>query len=280
MILVDLNQVCISNLMQNIKHNEEIQPDLIKHMILNTLMNYRKKFKEEYGELVICCDSKKSWRRDIFPFYKMNRKQAREASNFDWNKIFECLNDIRDDLKQIFPYAVIEVATAEADDVIAVLVKHNYRKQKILILSSDKDFIQLQKYYNVYQYSPIQKKFVTNNNPHKYLIEHIIKGDRGDGIPNFLSDDDTYVTSKRSKKIMKSKLSAWVEMQPSQYCNEQMYRGYKRNEQLVSLDMIPTDITDKIVDQYDNYQYNQRDKLFNYFVDNKLKNLIEHIGEF
>ena len=280
MILIDLNQVCIANILQEIKQLKKIEPLLVKHMILSTLLFYRRKFRDQYGDLVICCDSKKSWRKDIFPFYKANRKSTRAKDDIDWNGIFEVINSITQDLKSKFPYAVISVDQAEADDIIGVLAKNYYRNEKVMIVSSDKDFLQLQKYYSVEQYSPTQKKLLQSNSPYQYLKEHIMKGDRGDGIPNFLSDDDTYVTDKRSKKILKTKLEAWTNLDPTEFCNEKMMRGWKRNQQLVDLSHTPQDIKQKIVDQYDTYEYNQRDKLLNYFIQNKLRNLIEHIGDF
>ena len=280
MILIDLNQVCIANVLQEVKQLKKIEPLLVKHMILSTLLFYRKKFKDQYGELVICCDSKRSWRKDVFPFYKANRKTNRQKDDIDWSGIFEVINSLTDDLVNHFPYSVIQVDQAEADDIIGTLVKNYYREGKIMIVSSDKDFLQLQKYYNVYQYSPIQKKNLEISNPNEYIKEHIMKGDRGDGIPNFLSDDDTFVTDKRSKKILKTKLDAWKNLCPTEFCDEKMYRGWKRNEQLVDLGHTPADIKQKIVDQYDTYEYNQRDKLLNYFIKNKLRNLTEHIGDF
>ena len=280
MILIDLNQVCIANILQEIKQLKKIEPLLVKHMILSTLLFYRRKFRVNYGDLVICCDSKRSWRKDIFPFYKANRKSTRAKDDIDWNGIFEVINSITQDLKSKFPYAVISVDQAEADDIIGVLSKNYYRNEKIMIVSSDKDFLQLQKYYSVEQYSPTQKKLLQSSSPYQYLKEHIMKGDRGDGIPNFLSDDDTYVTDKRSKKILKTKLEAWKNLDPTEFCNEKMMRGWKRNQQLVDLSHTPQDIKQKIVDQYDTYEYNQRDKLLNYFIQNKLRNLIEHIGDF
>ena len=280
MILIDLNQVCIANILQEIKQLKKIEPLLVKHMILSTLLFYRRKFRDQYGDLVICCDSKRSWRKDIFPFYKANRKSTRAKDDIDWNGIFEVINSITQDLKSKFPYAVISVDQAEADDIIGVLAKNYYRNEKVMIVSSDKDFLQLQKYYSVEQYSPTQKKLLQSSSPYQYLKEHIMKGDRGDGIPNFLSDDDTYVTDKRSKKILKTKLEAWKNLDPTEFCNEKMMRGWKRNQQLVDLSHTPQDIKQKIVDQYDTYEYNQRDKLLNYFIQNKLRNLIEHIGDF
>ena len=280
MILIDLNQVCIANILQEVKSIKKIEPLLVKHMILSTLLFYRKKFKDRYGELVICCDSKKSWRKDVFPFYKANRKANREKHPVDWNGIFEVINSLTDDLVNHFPYSVIRVDQAEADDIIGTLAKNHYRDEKIMIISSDKDFLQLQKYFNVEQFSPTQKKMLVSKDPNGYLREHIMKGDRGDGIPNFLSDDDTFVTDKRSKKVLSTKLKAWVGLDPYEFCNEKMLRGYKRNEQLVDLTHTPADIKQKIVDQYKEYEYNQRDKLLNYFIKNKLRNLTEHIGDF
>ena len=278
MIFVDFNQVCISNIMQDIKNNSDIEENLVRHMILSSLLMYKQKFGPEYGELVICCDSPKSWRKDVFPFYKANRKSYRENSDFDWKKIFLILNKIRDELRESFPYRVIEVDGAEADDIIGMFSLN--AKQPVLILSSDKDFIQLQSNPNVKQYSIIQKKYLNGINPDTYLKEHIIKGDRGDGIPNILSDDDTFVSEKRQNKLQKIKIESWIQMDPQEFCNDKMYRNYCRNEQLVSLHKTPSDIIDKIVDLYKNYKDNGRSKLFNYFVKHKLKNLMEHIQEF
>ena len=278
MIFVDFNQVCISNIMQDIKNNSDIEENLVRHMILSSLLMYKQKFGREYGELVICCDSPKSWRKDVFPFYKANRKSYRENSDFDWKKIFLILNKIRDELRESFPYRVIEVDGAEADDIIGQFALN--AKQPVLILSSDKDFIQLQSNPNVKQYSIIQKKYLNGVDPTAYLKEHIIKGDRGDGIPNILSDDDTFVSQKRQNKLQKIKIESWIQMDPQEFCNDRMYRNYCRNEQLVSLHKTPSDIIDKIVDLYKNYKDNGRSKLFNYFVKHKLKNLMEHIQEF
>ena len=278
MILVDFNQVCISNIMQDIKNNSDIQEDLVRHMVLSSLLMYKQKFGKQFGELTICCDSHKSWRKEVFPFYKANRKSYRDNSDFDWKKIFTILNQIRNELKDSFPYRVIEVEGAEADDIIANFA--NNSKEPLLILSSDKDFIQLQRNPNVKQYSIIQKKYLNGVDPTTYLKEHIIKGDRGDGIPNILSEDDTFVSGKRQSKIIKTRLESWIKMDPQEFCNDKMFRNYCRNEQLVDLNKTPSDIIDKIVDIYNNYKDNGRSKLFNYFVKHKLRNLMEHLQEF
>lgn len=280
---MDLNQVLISNLMQQINGNAKtkIEEDLVRHIVLNSLRSYTKQFKSKYGKLVICCDSKKYWRREVFPFYKSNRRKARDASDFDWTLIFETLNKIRDELKQFFPYPVIEVEGAEADDVIAVLASKYSKTENVLILSSDKDFVQLQKFDNVQQYSPILKRFIKTENPQLFIKEHIIKGDRGDGVPNFLSPDNTFVIGERQKVISKKKLTEWLSSPPEDFCTtEVMIRGYKRNQVLVDLDYVPDGIKSAIIEAYETSKPSSRMNMVEYFMRNKLKSLIEVADEF
>jgi hypothetical protein len=286
MILLDLNQVMISNLMMQLGNNyNQLEEDLVRHMVLNSIRLYRNKFKD-YGELVICCDDKNYWRKDIFPYYKGHRKADREKSDLDWSMLFECLNKIRDELKQNFPYKVIQVSRAEADDIIGVLCQrfgttlNNEASEKILILSGDKDFAQLQKFANVEQFSPITKKWVRVANPERFLKEHILKGDRGDGVPNFLSNDACIINKERQKPLASKKLEVWVEEDPEMFCNDVQIRNWHRNNQMVNLDMIPKEYKVAINDSYDGYVVPDRKGLLNYFIKNKLKLLTEHIGEF
>lgn len=288
MILVDFNQICISNLMVQVNNNSiVIDEGIIRHTILNSMRMYRIKFGQKYGELVICCDDKNYWRRDIFPYYKYNRRKNREASKLDWNLIFNILNNIREELRTYFPYKVLQIPHAEADDIIASIC-HRYgelginagNSMPILILSSDKDFVQLQKYANVEQYSPLQRKFIICSNPARFIQEHIMKGDVGDGVPNFLSDDDVFVSDKRQKPITTKKLETWNGKEPETFCTDDMLRGYKRNQQLVDFDFIPNNIKEQTLDLYDNAIINNRSNLLNYFIQKKLKNLMESIHEF
>ena len=289
MILVDLNQVMISNLMKQIggKKNIQIEEDLVRHMVLNSLRMYRNSYGKKYGELVICCDDKNYWRRDLYPYYKIHRKKDREESGLDWNMIFTVLNGIRDDIRSEFPYKVLQIPHAEADDIIGTLCERfghlgitNGSAEPILILSSDKDFAQLQKYANVEQYSPIGKKFINCSNPARYVHEHILRGDRGDGVPNFLSNDDVFVTGKRQTPLATKKIDAWNGMAPEDFCDERMLRNYKRNQQLVDLDYVPENIKEQVNEMFDNYKLNERSKIFNYFVNKRMKNMMEVIHEF
>lgn len=281
MIIVDLNQVMISNYMAQIGNHTNIAVDenLFRHMVLNSIRNINKKHSEEFGELVIACDSARSWRKEVFPYYKANRKKARENSELDWSAVFESLNKVRDELKEFFPYRVIQVDHAEADDIIGTLV-HHFHGAPILIVSGDKDFVQLQTYMNVKQFDPVRKRFITHNNPSQFVKEHIMKGDMGDGVPNFLSKDDTFVTGGRQKPIRSKNLNEWLLQDPESFCDDTMLRNWKRNEMLVDLTHTPQTIRIQTINQYEEQSGKDRSKLFNYFVDRKLKNLMESIGDF
>ena len=284
MILVDMNQVTLSNLMVQLGGSKNVEPDFVRHMVLNSLRSYRSKFEGEFGELVLCYDNKTNWRREYFPNYKHSRRKGRKESKLDWNNIFDTLHMIKDELTEFFPYKVLEVENAEADDIIASVVFHvasepkNY--EKVLILSSDKDFIQLQKYNFVSQYSPMQKKFINGVDPTTYIKEHILKGDRGDGVPNFLSPDNTFVDELRQRPLSKRKLEAWIDLEPSDYCNEEMMRNYQRNRTLIDLSYIPDDIKEKCTETFLDAPEGNRKHLLNYFIKKKLKSLMENIGDF
>ena len=287
MILVDFSQIMVSNAMINMDKKETtVNEDLLRHQILNSLRQIKVDYGKEFGEMVICADDRHYWRRDIFPYYKALRKESRDESPIDWQQVYGVLNKIRDEIKDNFPYRVIRVEKAEADDVIGVLTKEfgvqlmNDDSEKILIVSSDKDFQQLQKYANVKQWSTIQKKWVRVDDPHAYLKEHIIRGDRGDGVPNILSEDSAIVSHSRQSPILSKKLEKWLNQEPQDFCEGDMLRNYKRNEQLVDLEQVPDEIAQEILDKYYNYNIPKKNGLLNYFIKNRLKNLMEVIGDF
>ena len=287
MIILDLNQVMIANLMVSIGgHKVDVDENLLRHMILNSIRYNYVKFNKEFGELVIACDDKNYWRRNIFPYYKAGRKKSREQSDLDWNSIFQALNKIRDELKEYFPYRTIQVDTAEADDIIGALC-HKYGKDlggdPILILSGDKDFQQLQRFANVKQYDPVRKRWIRCNDPEAFLKEHILKGDVGDGVPNFLSSDDTFVSGSRQKPLRSKTINTIMSADwPEDWSGmtEELKRNYYRNKALIDLSAVPERINKQVYTQFDDQQGKGRDKLFNYFIKNKLKNLMDSISEF
>ena len=252
-ILVDANQIAISHLMVRHKIENEINVDSVRKSIVRVIARIHKKFKDEYGKLILCYDDKNYWRRDVFEFYKKNRKQERENSKYDWDLVFSVLNKIRYEMRENFPYQVIQVQGAEADDVIASLVIHNSKREipePTLILSADKDFIQLHKYPLVKQYDPIRNRWITHEDPVQYLQEHIIRGDRSDGIPNILTCDDAIVTGKPQKKMSKEKIASLASMNPTEFTNYIRLRNWKRNSELIDFSNIPQPIVDRILTYY------------------------------
>lgn len=281
MIIVDYSQTIISNLMAELggRKDVEIEVNLLRHMVINTIRSHHVKFKDEYGELVIACDHKHYWRKDVFPYYKANRKKVREESGYDWNTIFDTINLIKAELKEHFPYRVIEVRGAEADDIIATLCKHI--TEPVMIISGDHDFVQLQKYPNVKQWSPIHKKFIKADKPIKEVVlEHIFKGDKGDGVPNVLTADDAIVNGERQRPVQAKKMAQWMLDPSSMPTDSAFINNYERNQTLVDLSRIPEEIEQAILNTFHLHKIKDRSKILDYFVKHKMKNLIELIEEF
>lgn len=268
-----------------------IEVDLLRHMVINTIRSHKVKFGRDFGEVVIACDSKKYWRKQKFPYYKGNRKKVREESGFDWPLIFDTINLIKKELKENFPYKVIEVEGAEADDVIATLAEWTFTNDvkegtlvpepnPFLIVSGDHDFMQLQSYSHVSQFSPKHKKFVKpETTPQKYVIEHIIKGDKGDGVPNVLTADDVIINGDRQKPVSSKKLQGWVDDPSTMPTDVYFQRNYQRNKMLVDFAEIPKEIKEDIINTFTTTPSGDKSKLLNYFIANRMKMMMEHIEE-
>ena len=281
MILVDMNQVTISNLMIQMK-DEPLSEDLVRHMVLNSLRSYKTKFSKDFGELVLCYDDKHCWRKDYFPYYKQNRKKARSQSSLDWNELFDILTKIQNELEENFPYKVLKIDGAEADDIIAILSNKISSTpnlyEDVLIISGDKDFIQLHQKENIKQYSPTLKKYVVDENPEQYKFEHIIRGDKGDGVPNVLSQDTVFVEDLRQRPITKKKLTEWKE---NGIPEGEIKRNYQRNKTLIDFDSIPNELGELIYNKWvDKITQNDKSKILPYFMKHRLKELTEKLGDF
>jgi hypothetical protein len=296
LIVVDYNQTAISNFMAEVgnRTDVEINKPLLRHMILNSLRGYKQKFGKQYGDIVIACDNIKYWRRDFFSLYKANRKKVREKSGFNWKVIFETLNNICNDINLYFPYKVVNVEGAEADDVIAILAEmsqsydltnispfYNGDPKPFLIISGDHDFKQLQRFKNVIQFSPTQKKFIAPEiTADRYVLEHIIRGDKSDGIPNVLSADDCIVKGIKQKSISSKKLKVWLD-DPTTLPNDvEFVSYYNRNKILIDFRHIPEKIKINVIDTFKNHPKKDKSKLLDYFIEHKMKNMLEVIEEF
>jgi 5'-3' exonuclease len=277
MILLDNNQLVIASLFHAVKSENGLTEDLVRHLVLNMYRMYRKRFSAEFGEIIICNDGREYWRKNSFPQYKANRKKQRKSSSVDWSEFYGIMNVIQDEVIKTFPYKNLQINDAEADDIIAIISKHNHNNEKILIVSSDKDFQQLQRYENVYQYSPIIKDFLICEDPENFLLEHIIKGDSSDGIPNILSDDDVFVEeNKRQKPCGKKKINT-IKGELSEWTNSD---NWNRNQRMIDMNMIPEEVESSILEEYAKEPIGKRSNMLDYFIQKNLKNLMGSIEEF
>ena len=278
MILVDLSQLLVASTFVSMEKTEtEVDIKKIRHLILNSLRMYRKKYVNEFGELVICCDGSLSWRREIFPYYKAGRKSGRKTSLLNWDQIFKTFNLLKEELRDNFPYQVVQVDTAEADDIIGTLVIRKRKPdERTMIISSDKDFIQLQREENVFQYSPIQKKFLNGIDPNEYLKEHILRGDKSDGIPNILSNVSCIVDGVRQTPLTKNLIEKWEE---GGIPNEYTLR-FEENTELIDLRYTPWHLQNEILEQKHQEVKGSRNMLPAYFAEHNLDTLLKSIGDF
>lgn len=297
MILVDYSQVALASILafqRELKGGDEQVVNLIRHVVLNTLQSYKKKYGQQYGDIVIACDGRQYWRRDMFPYYKGNRKKARDESSLPWKLIFDTITQLKEDLAQNFPYKVINVEKAEADDIIAVLCHYSQEnifvqvgiiedKQPILITSSDHDFKQLHRFDNVRQWSPKTKAFIPREK--NYMteghIEHIVKaGD--DGIPSILSPDDIFMQEGVRQKPVSAKRLAEFKEKGFEACrNDDERRNWHRNERLIDFKYIPQDIYDQCTEAYINTKV-VRDKtqIMNYLIKHRCRELLNNLEDF
>ena len=295
MILIDLTQIIIASC---VVHKLE-DVNLIKHSAFSSILSYKKQYEKKYGKIVLACDSKSYWRRDYFPAYKGQRKHSRESSSLNWDVIFKAIDEIKQDLRDYFPYKLLQIDGAEADDVIATMAKYTQveelvqeglfdgEPQPTIIISADQDFVQLQKYKNINQFSPMQKKIVKcKGHPETYLLEHIIGGDGGDNVPNVLTSDQWAIDrmnneeeKSRQKPIKKTFIDNFTLEQLKD--NDELARNYARNKTLIDFDCIPNKVQDAIINAYINYeQKGNKTRLMNYFLKNKMKLLFAEINSF
>ena len=297
MILIDYSQVALAAILtfqRELKGSESEVKNLIRHVTLSTIKSYKKKYGKEYGEVVICCDGRKYWRKEFFEYYKGMRKSNREKSDLDWGLIFDTLSEMRTDIAKYFPYKVLHIDRAEADDIIAVITKYAQdnlliqqglveEPQKILILSSDKDFKQLQLYPTVKQWSPMQRKYVTATQKEiiEYKIEHIVKGDAGDGVPNILSKDDVFMIGERQKPMSAKRLQEFFENGFIACKNDEERRNWQRNATLVDFDFIPEDVSKTIINEYlNNKPTGDKMAIMNYLIEHKCRLLLDELEDF
>jgi len=282
-IIIDYSGIAIAPIAMGAADPED--EGMFRHMVLNTIRMYRKQYKDKYGEVVIVADGGGNWRRDIFPEYKGKRKESRDKSDIDWDKAFETIGNILTEIKERLPYKVIHQWGCEADDAIAVLVHRTQQfgnHEDVMIISADGDFKQLQRYGNVSQYSPTQKKDVKVDDPVQFWKEHILSGDGGDGVPNVMSDDKVFVEGRRQNVLSKKRKEALLE--DPKALGDEIYRNYIRNKVLIDLTegfKCPEPIQQEIINTYESQDKEHLKKeVLSYLIEKQCRLLVDDIEDF
>lgn len=161
------------------KEIEEDDMSFIYHMELKSLFNVLK----TYSNVYICKEGNNSlkWRKSVFSGYKENRKETKASDEY---KLFMSSLPKLEQVLEDLPVKILRADFAEADDIIHAMVeKYHNDYDKILILSSDKDLVQLKNYYgdNIDVYNMARKKYIDKNK--NIVLEKAIVGDASDGIP-------------------------------------------------------------------------------------------------
>jgi 5'-3' exonuclease len=278
-ILLDFHGTMISSIMKYLFLNETdiIDESLCRHMILNSVRAVKVTYGTEYGRMVISCDGKDYWRKELFPYYKIKRKKAMGESLIDWGQLHSYMDKIKKEIEENFRYAVIQVDRAESDDIIGVLARTFHESENILIASRDHDFEQLQNLSNVKQYNPIDKKMVVVANPVKNLFEHIVKGDTGDSIPNIFSDKNSFAINTRQKPAFQKKIDLWYE---AGEVPEEHKERFEFNKQLIDLSFTPKDLQKEILEKYNSQLTKPNKNLTNYFMKYGLREMLTNIQDF
>lgn len=297
MILLDYSQVIFAQLHVELARNHgSVSQDMLRHFVLNKIGEYNTKFKRKYGQMVICIDSRKGyWRKKAFEFYKWKRAKNREESDLDWDELFGYMNVIRDELEDKVPFLTFQVPRYEADDLISIIVR-NFTNERHIIVSSDGDFAQLQKFGHVDQWSPLTKKFIKQEDPDFYRFDHIIRGDAGDGIPNIYSPADFFPRKdagefKKQASVYANKVEdmyrRYVSGEPlSQMLTEEQYERFQQNEMLIDLTR-PVDseyycepiVIEALYDAVEEH-LSRRYNLYGFMMKNRMRMLMENLQDF
>lgn len=300
MIISDFSKVSYSIVYvfeDDIKKSEpkEIE-NILRHAIINSFTTLKKRFGAEYGELIIAVDGKKNFRKDIYEHYKAGRAEARKKSDIPWNIVFDIVHRLVDEAKENWPWAVIEVDRAEADDVMFVLVEdianHNTQSvgvmdddepEKVLLDTRDQDMFQIHR-PGLRQWDSRDRKFITlpsGMTAEAFRKDLIIRGDTTDGVENVFTPLGTLITpgvrqtaciAKRMNSVLQFENIFDYDLDPV------IKERIKMNHQLVSSQGIPLDVRDEIVSKYKNRTINKKMKMLQYLQKHRCIRLIDEIN--
>ena len=294
MIVVDLNNIANACVYAS-KSGQD--PEFLRHSILNSLRAINSKFGYHYGEMVVALD-KKSWRYKPFPEYKARRKIKKKKETIDWTSLYEVIHEVFYSIRDNFYWKTICVEGCEVDDIMGVLARMPNR-EKILLVTSDKDMKQLLRYSDVEIYDNVNNKYAELDDPKDFLLELIMTGDSGDDIPNILSDNDVFINDdKKQRRLIKKykdhireadsiqegietlEVNITVDGTKIKLDNEEVLNNFKRNKLLIDLSHTPQNLAKLVVQQYNTPSEGSESKMRMYFGNHGLNELRDKINDF
>lgn len=162
---------------------------------VKTVESLRKSYKA--AKVVLTCDSgSSSYRKNIYPLYKQNRKDKfdtqTEEEQLAFERFFTEFNRVMDHYRTESDYPLFRFEKCEADDIAAYIVKNRrrYGIDKIVLISSDRDWDLLVSEH-VMRFSYVTRKEITlenwnehyDYNPDDHISIKCLTGDSGDNIP-------------------------------------------------------------------------------------------------
>lgn len=169
------------------------------HLILYSM---KKEYVKWGGTHCVFYMEGRSWRKNVYPEYKGNRKVAyaamTERDQEDQQMMQEAFDDLVTVLDAKSNITVLRNPKAEADDMIAMFIEAHPNDKHILI-SSDSDFFQLLRHPNVMLYDPVKDIQIRQDgifNDDGDRLEFILKTDAkikvGKKNPEFVCEEKWY----------------------------------------------------------------------------------------
>jgi transcription initiation factor IIE alpha subunit len=112
------------------------------------------------------------------------------------------------------------------------------------------------------------------------MIEHVVKGDSGDGIPNIMSADDVFMKGERQKSVSSKRLQEFVDNGFIACKTDEERRNWQRNTTLVNFKHIPEDIKQTVMEAFEVKPKADKNDVMNYLIKHKCRNLLNEIEEF
>lgn len=263
---------------------------LWRFMVLDAI--YQLMLRFEPSEVVLAVDNKNTWRKSYFPRYKESRKKKRDKDDgINWELIFGIMEKYQKELRHHFPFKVLKIRSAEADDIIAVIAMDGERDS--IVSSNDEDFLQLCS-ARTQIWNPSKQKIMEVDDPKKFLTMKCLTGQPKDDIFNVLTPDDWGITpqteGKRkpglgavgAEKILNEGLENWLSKNKKEKFDVVVdaEKNFKRNQILIDFAKIPNTIRDRVLKAYYEYNFPPPQNMYPFLKKYKMRGFVQEYPKF